>query len=219
MGRLAAIAIVLGLAAAPAAAEATATATPAARAAAVLKKGDYQTAMPWEPAQGRRLEGPSFEPGARLVVGLLLALALVGGIAFAYGVARRIRRPAVAAPPPTPAARSAPPATLPPLEPDAPLSLVEADRLAAAGAYGDAVHALLLVAIVDAARRTSSAFGPSTTARELTRLLPLEGSRHDAFRSLVATVERAVFRGGAVDAEEYDDSRVSCMRVLGSETP
>jgi hypothetical protein len=94
-------------------------------------------------------------------------------------------------------------------------TLADADRLAAAGAYRDAVHLLLLVAIVEAAQSTDAAFPPSTTSRELTTLLPLPDHPRARFGELVAAVERSIFGGGEVEPHDYAVCRERCLAVAG----
>jgi hypothetical protein len=85
--------------------------------------------------------------------------------------------------------------------------------LAASGDYRAAIHALLLVAIDVGARLTLSSFPPSATARELTHLLPLDGATHEGFRALVRAVERSLFAGRDVGADDYTVCRAHCVAV------
>jgi hypothetical protein len=89
----------------------------------------------------------------------------------------------------------------------------EAARLAAEGRYAEAVHALLLAAIRHFAERSRMAVQPSRTSRELVRLLPLGGATREAFTELVGTVERSLFGGVPVGAEDYVRS-LSRFRAL-----
>ena len=79
----------------------------------------------------------------------------------------------------------------------------DADRLAAQGRYGEAVHALLLLAIEQVARRSNQGLPPSCTSRELVRQLPLRESARAAFAELVAAVEVSLFGGLAAGATDY----------------
>jgi hypothetical protein len=84
------------------------------------------------------------------------------------------------------------------------LSFADAARLAAEGRYAEAVHALLLAAIRHFAARTRTAIQPSRTSRELVRTLPLAPDAREAFADLVRTVERSLFGGEPLGAEEYE---------------
>ena len=84
------------------------------------------------------------------------------------------------------------------------LSFEDAARLAAEGRYAEAVHALLLAAIRHFAARTRTAIQPSRTSRELVRTLPLAPEAREAFADLVRTVERSLFGGEPLGAEEYE---------------
>jgi hypothetical protein len=86
------------------------------------------------------------------------------------------------------------------------LSFEDAARLAAEGRYAEAVHALLLAAIRHFAARTRTAIQPSRTSRELVRTLPLPPDAREAFGDLVRTVERSLFGGEPLGAEEYEQN-------------
>jgi Domain of unknown function (DUF4129) len=80
---------------------------------------------------------------------------------------------------------------------------VDTRRLAAAGSYGRALHALLLAAIAELARRAGAPPPPSRTSRELLAHFRLEGEAREAFGGLVAAVERSLFGGAPVGPEDY----------------
>jgi hypothetical protein len=86
------------------------------------------------------------------------------------------------------------------------LSFDDASRLAAEGRHAEAVHALLLAAIRHFAERARVSIQPSRTSRELVRILPLGPEAREAFADLVGTVERSLFGGSAVQAEDYERS-------------
>jgi hypothetical protein len=94
-------------------------------------------------------------------------------------------------------------------------TIQDADGLAERGEYHDAVHLLLLVAIGEAARATDARFPPSTTSRELTRILPLRDLPKARFGELVASVERSLFGGDVVAATDYALCRERCLAVVG----
>ena len=89
-----------------------------------------------------------------------------------------------------------------------------ADRLAAAGHYGEAVHELLLLAIARLSARAARPPAPSRTSRELVRLLPLQGVSRDAFADLVALVERTLFGGGVAAAGDFQAARGRTLLLL-----
>jgi hypothetical protein len=93
-------------------------------------------------------------------------------------------------------------------------SLAAAERLAAAGAYEDAVHELLLVAVDRLSARRDVVLPPSLTARELLRVLTPSGPQREPLREIVAAVEAALFGGRALDAADWQRCRAACARVL-----
>lgn len=189
-----------------------------ARADRVLSRAAYQTEMPDDPAHRRKAATRSIGPGLeRLLVALGYVALIVGAAALVFALIRRYGagsttaiRPETRAPVPL-APREPPPTATP-----GP-TLADADRLAEAGAFRDAVHTLLLVAIGDTARLAAWSFPPSATGRELMRLVPLEGPRHDGFEALVRAVERAVFGGRDVCTDDYAACRRRCLIVSGGD--
>jgi hypothetical protein len=192
-----------------------------ARARATLADPRYQRALPDHPEvqpEGRdggdlptgRMVRPSSAPvavplpilgaGAALsklifIVLLIVVAALVGFWIF-QAIPRRGAEPLAVAPrkESDEAAGAAGPE----------LSFEDAARLAAEGRYAEAVHALLLAAIRHFAARTRTAIQPSRTSRELVRTLPLAPEAREAFGDLVRTVERSLFGGEPLGAEEYE---------------
>lgn len=77
------------------------------------------------------------------------------------------------------------------------------EQLAAQGRYGEAMHALLLVAIAGLAQRCLHPPSPSRTSRELIRQLPLRPEAREAFAGLVAAVELNLFGGVPAGEEDY----------------
>ena len=135
-----------------------------------------------------------------LVVGLVLALVV-------RWLARRRRDDA--------AAEAAGGAAAAPASAPAPAELDEVDRLAAAGRHGEAVHALLLLAIARLSRRLPRPPAASRTSRELARQLPLDAGARDAFAALVALVERTLFGGVAAGAAEFQAGREWYVAAVG----
>jgi Domain of unknown function (DUF4129) len=95
--------------------------------------------------------------------------------------------------------------------------LADADRLAAAGRHGEAIHVLLLVAIDRLSRRTARPPAASRTSRELVRLLPLEGAARDAFAALVALVEKTLFGGLGAAAGDFATAREKALAALSAD--
>jgi hypothetical protein len=80
----------------------------------------------------------------------------------------------------------------------------DADRLAAAGRYAEAVHLLLLAVIGQIAERSRRLPAASQTSRELARLLPLRSEARAAFGELVRDVERSHFGAFPAGREDYE---------------
>lgn len=86
------------------------------------------------------------------------------------------------------------------------LDVEDANRLAAEGRFGEAIHALLLATIQHFAARARMEIQPSRTSRELVRLLPLTGDSRPRFNELVMAVERTLFGGEPAGAEDFQRS-------------
>ena len=91
-------------------------------------------------------------------------------------------------------------------EPVRELDVEDANRLAAEGRFGEAIHALLLATIRHFAARAHMEIQPSRTSRELVRLLPLTGDSQPRFNELVMAVERTLFGGEPAGAEDFQRS-------------
>jgi hypothetical protein len=91
-------------------------------------------------------------------------------------------------------------------EPVRELDVEDANRLAAEGRFGEAIHALLLATIQHFAARARMEIQPSRTSRELVRLLPLTGDSRPRFNELVMAVERTLFGGEPAGAEDFQRS-------------
>lgn len=201
-----------------------ATAVPAARPAAdaaevrrrverILAVPGYQTELPETAEAEPPFEPPRWGPLAR-VVGWVVLIAAAAGAVLVLGyvlwdlVARRgARRAAPQPPPPRP-----PPA----VAAAAAAGLPDADSLAAAGRFGEAVHALLLHALAGLARRRGAPLPPSLTGREAIPASGLAGEPRGALAELVAAVERFLFAGRALDAGDWERCRAAYARLAGS---
>ena len=149
-------------------------------------------------------------PWARILLwGMIAALALLA-LWMAYGRIRegawrlpRWRRAATLAP-----ADEAPMAWAPDHAP-AKRWLDQADALAAEGRFGEAVHHLLLRSIEDIARRRPRLVRPALTSRDLARAEVIPAAPRRLFADLAATVERSLFGGAPVDADDWGRCRAA----------
>jgi hypothetical protein len=144
---------------------------------------------------------------AEMLLYLLLAVgAVLAGLAFF----RRLRAsPAAFTPEPAvPAGEAAP-------RPERVPGLDDAERLASQGRWDEALHALLLQAIRAVSGRLPAPLPPSSTSRELLRLVPLPEEARQAFAGMVRAVELSLFGGAAVGAEVYQENRERFRIVSG----
>ena len=132
----------------------------------------------------------AFSTVARLIWWILIVVAVAIGIAW---LARELGvrydktpRPAAA---PGAAPRAAPPRS------------VDAEGLAGAGRYAEAIHAHLLRVLQELRKRVN--VSPAWTSREVVTHVPLEDAARGALRTLVHAVERTHFGGVPADAAEY----------------
>jgi len=87
--------------------------------------------------------------------------------------------------------------------------LDEADRLAAQGQFGEAVHHLLLRSVEDIARRRPQLVRPALTSRDLARAAGIPAAPRRLFADLAAVVERSLFGGAAVSSEDWSACRAA----------
>ncbi len=202
-------------------------------ARAVLSDGDYQSELPSRPApearreissstsdsSARRIELPPIETrrdnsGPRTFdQRWLWAAALAGALLIAYllliwyRARHRSEGGADVKPRRRKAARSAPTPALAPPQIDEPTILEQADRLAATGRYGEAIHFLLLNGLDHVGHQTRQRIPPELTNRELLRALRLAENMAGALSVLVRLSERSHFGGAAPSAADYRLSR------------
>ncbi len=88
-------------------------------------------------------------------------------------------------------------------------ALSEAERLAAAGRYTEAVHLLLVRALAALGLRGGRAFPDSATSREILASSRLAPGQRVPLGALVTPVERAVFGGAALGAEDWEQCRAA----------
>ena len=87
--------------------------------------------------------------------------------------------------------------------------LKEADELAAAGRYAEAAHHLLRRSVEDIARRRPQLARPALTARELAAADAIPPAPRDLFSSIARLVERSLFGGRPVSADDWTRARAS----------
>lgn len=93
-------------------------------------------------------------------------------------------------------------------------TLDDAEKLAAAGRFGEAIHTLLLQTFETIGRH--AALPASLTSREILRRVRAEETAIAALRQLVASVEVCIFGGDQPGAAEYATCRESFERVLNT---
>jgi hypothetical protein len=213
--------LALGLSAVPANADGAQTSAAAQTARAILAREHCQTEMPApEGSQSpgltaSRISGPDSEPvelpvlpalGGLLpaltiiavVVGLAVALALVLRHVAPDAETGRLGRPATGAAPQAPREQPLP----------------DPERLAQAGRFADAIHALLLRALRHLGRcRAAGVTATSLTSREILGSTALTGDARQALAPLVAAVERVYFgRSGGAGVDDYAACVGHCRR-------
>lgn len=85
--------------------------------------------------------------------------------------------------------------------------LEEADALAAAGRFADAVHLLLNHSVADIDRRRPDVLRPALTARAIARLDDLPDAAGQAFGAIVTIVERGLWARLPVGEHDWADAR------------
>jgi len=85
--------------------------------------------------------------------------------------------------------------------------LGEADALAAQGRFAEAVHHLLFRSIEDIAKRRPRLVRPALTSRELAAADAIPGPARELFAGIARLVERSLFGGRPVDADDWESAR------------
>lgn len=85
--------------------------------------------------------------------------------------------------------------------------LEDADGLAAAGRFEEAIHLLLFRSIDDLVTRRPGAVRPAFTSRDIARLDALPAEARSAFARLAQAVERTFFGGRPAGADEFGQAR------------
>lgn len=86
-------------------------------------------------------------------------------------------------------------------------ALMDADALAAAERYSEAVHALLLRGVGVIQEHFPRALRSGHTSREIAALAVLPGALREAFGGIAAYVERAIFARRALGVAEWEACR------------
>ncbi len=155
----------------------------------ILEDGGYQRSLPKDPppASDFSLSLGPLEPLVRILI--WTGLAVVVALAISWLVTRlRGRTRDVAVEEGLAAA---------PLE----VPLDGAERLAAAGRFAEAIHALLLETL--AALSRAAQLAPSLTSREIVARVPLPERARDALVGLVLAVEVSRFGGAPAGERDY----------------
>jgi hypothetical protein len=87
--------------------------------------------------------------------------------------------------------------------------LQEADALAARGEFAEAAHHLLLRSVDDLASRRPQLVRPALTSRDLSRAQGIPAAPRALFAQIAAVVERSLFGGRKVDAEDWTACRAA----------
>ena len=83
----------------------------------------------------------------------------------------------------------------------------EADDLAGAGSFAEAIHVLLLRSVSEMRRRLNNPIAESLTSREILRITGLSPEMRDSFAAIVGSVEISRFGSHQPGEEEYAKCR------------
>ena len=93
-------------------------------------------------------------------------------------------------------------------EPEKARALLEdADRLAAEGRFGEAIHLLLFRSIDDLVGRRPGLIRPALTSRDIASLEQMPALARSAFGRIAERSERSVFGGRAMGADDFSYAR------------
>ena len=91
--------------------------------------------------------------------------------------------------------------------------LADADALADAGDYDAAVHLILLRSIDDIEAWRGDRLAPALTARDIAAAPELPWAARSLFERLVAAVERSLFAGHRLGAEDWERARADYAAI------
>lgn len=133
------------------------------------------------------------------VIGIVIAIALLFALvpSLREWIAERLGRRRVV--------EEAPPWT--PTETRARALLEDADALAAEGRFDEAVHLLLFRSIDDIVAWRGDVVRPADTSRDIARAEALPPHTRGVFAGIVAAVERSLFGGRALGADDWQRAR------------
>lgn len=133
------------------------------------------------------------------VIGIVIAIALLFALvpSLREWIAERLGRRRVV--------EEAPPWT--PTETRARALLEDADALAAEGRFDEAVHLLLFRSIDDIVAWRGDVVRPADTSRDIARAEALPPHARGVFAGIVAAVERSLFGGRALGADDWQRAR------------
>jgi hypothetical protein len=187
----------------------------------ILSETEYQTELPEhapraDPERGSRRTGVVDEDLGRIESPDTLATVMrilwwifvgVGLVVLLLWLGRELGARHEKAP-----SAAAAPGAMPRTAPPAP---IDPEGLAAAGRYGEAIHALLLRVLLEL--RRGARIQPAWTSREVATRVPLEDTVREGLRALVHAVERVHFGGLPADEAEYrrcaDDTTALLSRL------
>lgn len=166
-----------------------------AAAKTLLADGRFQTTLPSpEDSVDLSFLAPFLKPV--LWVGLVAVSSLLGFWVFTRLI-RLNRRDAAE---PTLAAAEVPGSAV--------THLANADRLAANGAFAEALHEVLLASFLELERRIGTGLPLAFTSREVLRHAALPEGARTPLAALIEAVEVALFGGAAVGPSEYRAARL-----------
>ncbi|MDB5667884.1 MAG: hypothetical protein JWL74_834 [Alphaproteobacteria bacterium] len=96
--------------------------------------------------------------------------------------------------------------------------LGDADALAAQGLYSEAAHLLLYQSIEEIERRRPDTIRRAQTSRDIAALPSLPAGPADALRGIVRAVERSLFGGRALGADDWGECRTAYERFAFAES-
>lgn len=127
-------------------------------------------------------------------------------------IARRLRRRKTGTP-------AADPADWRPGAAAAQALLAQADELAAAGRYDEAIHLLLFRSIAEIGASRPTAVRAALTSRDIVEAAPLSETGRTAFRRIAEAVERSFFAGRPADRDTFDACRADYRAFALAEGP